>query len=120
MAGFGRFPIENKGVLFLQSKLHTRPLVLMRVLLIHLCREPVGETHLSMQVSHEKSRTHLAWSCRETKLYFFPLFLIFCPPNFSTHLKKKNLTPKINKFPSSLYRGVFNILKITTTNHNTQ
>jgi hypothetical protein len=41
-------PIENEGVLFLRSKLHARPLVLTRVLLIHLWREPVGETHLSV------------------------------------------------------------------------
>ncbi len=46
--GFGPVPVKNKGVLFLQSKLHTRPLVLMRVLLIHLWREPVGGTHLSV------------------------------------------------------------------------
>jgi hypothetical protein len=48
VAGFGCVPVENKGVLFLRSKLHTRPLVLMRVLLMNLWREPVGETHLSV------------------------------------------------------------------------
>ncbi len=30
-AGFGRVPVKNKGALFLRSKLHTRPLVLTKV-----------------------------------------------------------------------------------------
>ncbi len=53
MSGFGCILVKKRGVLFLQSKVHTRPLVLMRVLLMHLWWEPVRETNLSMlRVSH--------------------------------------------------------------------